>query len=42
MSYLRDALLSPDLRSCRGVMETTVYSRSLESPSSTCNSILSF
>jgi hypothetical protein len=40
-SYLGELLLSADFRSARGVIETTLYSRSLSSASSTCSSILS-
>ena len=35
-------VLSADFAAWRGVIETTLYSRSLLSPSSTCSSILSF
>jgi hypothetical protein len=35
-------VLSVDFEAWRGVIETTLYSRSLLSPSSTCSNILSF
>jgi hypothetical protein len=40
-TYLGEAVLSADFR-CRGVIDTTLYSRSLLSISSTRSSILSF
>lgn len=40
-TYLEEISLSADLRAARGVIDTTLYSRSLASASSTCSSILS-